>query len=137
MEARKRAFLEDANKAEKLADGEADDELEIRREQLTKRVKEIETDENLDPIAKAQMLKQAQEAEQQRLSLAEAQIEQRKNTEIRKIKANTNRQIQQLESNIRIWAVWLPPIPALLVGLLVFVNRLKTERKNVVASRRR
>jgi ABC-2 type transport system permease protein len=137
VEASKRAFLEEANKAEKTADGEADDELATRREQLSERVKEIEKLENLDPIAKAQMLKQAQQAEQQRLVLAEAQIEQRKNNQIRKIHANTNRQIQKLESNIRRWAIWLPPIPALCVGLLVFMSRWKAEKRNVVATRRR
>jgi len=137
VEARRRAFLEEANKAEKAAASEADDELAKRREQLSERVKEIEKVENLDPIAKAQMLKQAQVAEQQRLILAEAQIEQRKNNQIRKIHANTNRQIQKLESAIRRWAIWLPPIPALCVGLFVFMSRLKAEKRNVVATRRR
>jgi ABC-2 type transport system permease protein len=137
VEASKRAFLEAANKAEKQADREADEELASRREQLRKRVEEIEEDESLDPIAQAQMLKQAQEAEQQRLALAEAQIEQRKNHEIRRIRANTNRQVRALESNIRLWAVWLPPIPALALGLFVFVQRMKAERQNIVAGRRR
>ncbi len=137
VEARKREFLEQANKAENAADAEADEELANRREQLSKRVNEIEQNENLDPIAKSQLLKQAQEAEQQRLNLAEAQIEQRKNNQIRKIQANTNRQIQSLESGIRRWAVWLPPLPALLVGLFVLINRVQSEKRNVVASRRR
>ena len=57
--------------------------------------------------------------------------------QIRKVNANTNRQIQKLESTIRLWAVWLPPIPALCVGLFVFMSRLKMEKRNVVASRRR
>jgi ABC-2 type transport system permease protein len=137
VEASKRAFLEAANKAEKRADREAEEELARRREQLRERVEEIEKDESLDPIAQAQMLKQAQEAEQQRLALAEAQIEQRKNHEIRKIRANTNRQVRALESNIRLWAVWLPPIPALALGLFVFVQRMKAEKQNIVAGRRR
>ncbi len=137
VEARKRSFLEEANEAEQAADREADEELEKRKQLLSERVKEIEENENLDPIAKAQLLRQAQEAEQQRLSLAEAQITQRKNDEIRKIQANTNRQIQRLESRIRVWAVWLPPVPALIVGLVVFLNRWNNEKRNVVPSRRR
>ncbi len=137
VESRKREFLEKANRAEKKADREANDELAKRRQQLNERVKEIDKDENLDPIAKAQMLKQAQEAEQQRLNLTKAQIEQRKNDHIRKIQANTNRQIQTLESNIRLWAVWLPPFPALCLGLIVFINRLKSEKRNIVETRRR
>ena len=55
----------------------------------------------------------AQEAEQQRLNLAEAKIEQTKNDDIRKIRANTNNQLSALESFIRLWAVWLPALPAL------------------------
>ena len=137
VEDRKRDFLEDANAAEKDADSEAEKRLATAKEQLSERVKEIEADENLDEMAKRQLLAQAQQTEQQRLNLAEAQIQQRKNDEIRRIQANTNRQVQALESNIRLWAVWLPPIPALLVGVFVFVQRWKSEQKNVVDTRRR
>ena len=137
LEARYRDFLEQANEATKVADKEAEEELETRREQLTGRVKEIEENEDLDPIAKEQMLRQAQEAEQQRLSLAEAQIEQRKEDDIRRIRAKTERQRESLQSRVRFWAVWLPPIPALVVGLVVFVRRWRAEKRLVVGSRRR
>ena len=137
VEDRKRTFLEDAYRAEKNADAEADNELAMRQKQLSQRVQEIEADKNLDPIARAQMLRQAQEAEQQRLDFAKAQIEQRKNNQIRKIHSTTNRHIQRLESNIHLWAVWLPPIPAICMGLFVFVTRLTAEKHGVIASRRR
>ncbi|MCM2373688.1 Gldg family protein [Aporhodopirellula aestuarii] len=137
VETQKRGFLDAANKAERDADKAADAELALRREQLSKRAKEIRENESLDPIAKAQMLQQAQEAEQKRMSLAEAQIEQEKNDEIRKIRATTNRQIRKLESNIRLWSVGLPAIPALAMGLLVFVQRTRDERNTVVETRRR
>ncbi len=137
VEQQKRGFLEAANQAEREADKAADEELEQRREQLSKRVKEIQENEDLDPIAKAQMLKQAQEAEQKRMSLAEAQIEQTKNDEIQKIRATTNRQIRDLESNIRFWSVCLPAIPALALGAFVFVRRTRDEKTTVVESRRR
>jgi ABC-2 type transport system permease protein len=137
VEAQKRVFLEQANRAELKSDSDADAELAERREQLGKRLKEIEENEELDPIAKAQMIKQAQEAEQQRLALAEAQIEQRKNDEIRKIRAQTNRQIRSLESRIRAWAVWLPAIPAACLGAFVFFQRVQAEQRTVTGSRRR
>jgi ABC-2 type transport system permease protein len=137
VENQKREFLEAANKAELQADKAADEELETRREQLSKRVKEIEEDANLDPIAKNQMLRQAQEAEQQRLNLAEARIEQSKNDEMRKIRANTNNQVRSLESFIRLWAVWLPALPALAVGLIVFARRWADEKSSVSSKRRR
>lgn len=137
VEAQKRVFLEEANKEEQKSDEAADAELAERREQLGKRLKEIEENQDLDPIAKSQMIQQAQQAEQQRLNLAEAQIEQRKNDEIRKIRARTNRQIKSLEARIRAWAVWLPAIPATCLGAIVFFQRIQAERRNVVPARRR
>ena len=83
------------------------------------------------------MLRQAQEAEQQRLNLAEAKIEQDKNDSVRKIRAKTNTQIRSLESFIRLWAVWLPALPALAVGLTVFMSKLADEKKQVSSKRRR
>lgn len=137
VEEQKRGFLEAANEAEREADAAAEDELEKRREQLSKRVKEIQENEDFDPIAKAQMLNQAQEAEQKRMSLAEAQIEQSKNDQIRKIRATTNRQIRALESNIRFWSVCLPALPAFALGAIVFVRRTRDEKTTIVESRRR
>ena len=137
VEAQKRGFLEAANKEQKNADEEAEKELEARKEQLGKRVKEIEENEDLDPVAKIQLVEQARQAEQQRLSLAEAQIEQKKDNSIRKIQAKTNRQIKGLESWIRVWAVLLPALPALLIGMLVFFRRVSDEKSTVVDIRRR
>lgn len=137
LEDQKRRFLESANEAEELADEEAKEELEERRKQLNSRVAEIEKNEDLDPIAKMQMLQQAQEAEQKRMSLAEAQIEQKKNDEIRKIRATTNRKVRSLESVVQFGAITLPAIPAILLGLFVFVQRGREEKNTVVESRRR
>lgn len=137
VEDQKREFLEAANKAQTEADKAAEDELEVRKDQLSKRVTEIEENASLDPIAKTQMLRQAQEAEQQRLNLAEAKIEQSKNEEIRKINANTSNQIRSLESFIRLWAVWLPALPALVIGIIVFTRRWADEKTNVSSKRRR
>jgi ABC-2 type transport system permease protein len=137
VEQQKREFLEAANRAQREADEAAEKELEIRREQLSQRFKEIDENEQLDPIAKQQMLRQAQEAEQQRMTLAEAKIEQSKNDEIRKIDAKTNNQIRALESRIQFWAVGLPALPAVLLGVIVFAQRWRDERSNVTSTRRR
>jgi len=137
VERQKKEFLEIANDQEQKADEEADAQLEERRTQLKKRLEEIQENEDLDPLAKQQMISQAQQAEQQRLSLEEAKIQQKKNEEIREIQADTNRRIQSLESWIQRWAILLPAIPAICIGLLVFGKRLSDERHNVVERRRR
>ena len=129
--------MEKSNEQEKKADDDADDELEERKKQLRKSVEEIIKNEDIDPIAKAQLVEQAEAAEQQKLELARAQIEQNKNDQIRKINADTQRKISDLEASMQMWAVWLPPIPALLIGLVVFVTRRFSENATIVPHRRK
>ena len=137
LERQKNQFLEEANKREEEADQKADDELEERRAQLKKRVEEIEANEDLDAIAKQQLIEQARQAEEQRLSLAEAQIEQEKNREIKRIRADTNRKTRSVEIQTQIAAIFLSPFPAIFLGLLVMGKRLSDEKRIVVDSRRR
>lgn len=137
LEQQKSEFLKEASDKEDEADKKADKELEERQEQLKARLKEIQANENLDPMAKEQRIRQAQAAEQQRLSLAEAQIEQEKNREIKKIQADTNRKTRSVEIQTQIAAIFLSPLPAILLGLLVLGKRLSDEKRIVVDSRRR
>ena len=137
IESQKKVFLQEANDEEKLADAAAKEELEKRREQLGKRVQEIEENQNLDPRAKVQLIQQAQMMEQQRMSLAEAQIEQKKNKQIGRIRAKTSRKSRELESLTRWLAVCIPPLPAMLLGLGVFWQRQLAEKRTVTEKRRR
>ena len=137
LERQKNEFLEVANKEEDQADQKAGEELKERQEQLKSRVEEIQANEELDPIAKEQLIRQAQQAEEQRLSLAEAQIEQNKNREIKRIRADTNRKTRSVEIQTQIAAIFLSPLPAIFLGLLVLGKRLSDEKRIVVDSRRR
>ena len=137
VERRKQIFVKAANKKEKKAEKDADDELEKRQKALDKRVKAIDEDESLDRVAKMQKKTTAQREESVRLELAKAQIETKKNSAIRKIDRSTKNKTRDLEARIRTQAVWFPPIPALLLGLLVFIARTRSETLNVDPSRRR
>ncbi len=137
VEKEKNAFLEDSAAKRTEADEKADEELEKAQERLSARVDEIEADDALDPIAKQQLLQQAQQDEQQRFSLIQAQIEQEKNEKIRQIDMETNREVAAIEANHRRRAIWLPPIPAILAGLVVLIIRLTNEGKYIAPARRR
>ena len=130
FEAQKRGFLEQANEKEEKANEDAEKMLEQRQEKLKERVKAIEEDDSIDPIAKRQMMASAQQAEQQRFNLAKLQIDQNKEKDLQKIRNQTNRQIKSLEDFTRAWAIIIPAIPALLVGLFVFIFKLSEEKKN-------
>ena len=55
---------------------------------------------------------------------------------VSELKAKEQDQIDRLELKVRTAAVLLPPIPALLLGLVVLVVRMLNERRQVVDSRR-
>lgn len=137
VEAKKQEFLEEANKQQTKADKEAADELEKRKKNLKERVDAIIKDENLDTVAKQQKVMTAQREETARLSLAEAQIEAKKQEAIRKIDRTTKQKTRELEKQIQKRAVWFPPIPALFLGIIVFITRSRSETLNVDPARRR
>ncbi|MBA62902.1 MAG: ABC transporter permease [Planctomycetaceae bacterium] len=137
VEEEKSTFLKESASQRTEADEMADEELEKAQERLSARAKEIQDDDSLDPIAKQQLLQQAQEDEQQKFSLIQAQIEQKKNDTIRQIDMETNREVAAIESKHRRRAIWLPPIPAVLAGIVVLVIRLMNESKYIAPSRRR
>lgn len=137
VEARVQEFRIEANQAIKLADEEADKELEKRTAELKRRATEILENESLDVLAKRQLLQQAQLTESQRLQFAEERIEEEKENEINKIRARTRTQIDELESWTRFWSVIGASLPATLLGLIVFVSRIFAERSKVIPHRQR
>lgn len=137
VEEEKSEFLNESAAKRTQADEKAEEELEKAKERLAVRVTEIESDDSLDPIAKQQLLQQATQDEQQKLSLIQAQIEQEKNDTIREIDMETNREVAAIEARHRRSAIWLPPIPAILAGIVLLLLRQKNENKNITSSRRR
>ena len=131
------AFIEERNDEEKKADDEADDALKRAQESFDKRREAIENDDTLDEQAKRILLEQIAAAEKRRLEVAEANLEREKNDKIAQVKARTEREIRSIENGIRFWAVFLPAIPAICVGLLVLGLKLNAEQRNITPGRRR
>lgn len=136
VEQRTQKFLDERSRQQEKANEEAKQKLEEARERFRKRVEEINEDKSLDADARAQLLRIAQENERRRIEVAEANIEREKQQVIDRIKAQTERQIQSAENNVRVWAIVIPPIPAILLGLMMFGIRLKNERRDISPSRR-
>ena len=136
VEQRTATFLKQRNEEQERADEQAEDELDAARERFREEQERIEQDSTLDARTKEIMLRMAQENEQRRLDVAEANIERAKEREVQQIKNRTERQIRQTEQNIRAWAVALPPLPAILLGLFVLGTRLTNERREIAPQRR-
>jgi ABC-2 type transport system permease protein len=120
-------FAEDFEAEKAKAQSEFDKELE----DLQKREKE------LDPITFAQLVAMKREVLQRRL---DAKIMQLKKAFEKKVSASErelNREISRVQDKYKMWAVLLPPIPPLLVGLGVYFNRRAREREGVSKARLR
>jgi ABC-2 type transport system permease protein len=127
---------ESATQRQKAAEA-ADAELDKAKASFKEKVEKIQKDETLDELAKFQQLSMAQAEEQRRVEVAEADIQQKKEREIDEIKARTERQVREIENRYFALATIIPPIPALVLGLIVWFRRLQNEQREVPPARRR
>ena len=65
------------------------------------------------------------------------QLQQDQDREIKRIETKQALEIRGVQDRYKLWAVLLPPIPPLLVGLAVLITRRKREREGVARSRLR
>lgn len=131
VEAQTQVFTTQRNEERKKAVDEAKKQLEEARKRLTKQIEAVRNDKTLDPRTKAIRQQQLQEEESRRLAIEEADIENKKKQQIEKARSESERQIRSIEFQFSVWSVLLPPIPALLVGLWVFIKRGADERRSV------
>jgi ABC-2 type transport system permease protein len=82
-------------------------------------------------------LSMQQRVANQRLDIERERLQRQRDENILKIRRDTALEVQSYQNGIKAWAVILPPIPPLLVGLIVFVRRRMREREGVTKSRLR
>ncbi len=126
---------EEQNKERGLAEGEAKEQFEKAQKRLDDAVAEIEKDPSLTPNQRAQKIQIIRETEQRKADVARATIEREKRQKMERIEAKTKRQIRAYEDQIRWWCIFLPPIPAVILGIIVLSSRINAEYRNVEADR--
>jgi ABC-2 type transport system permease protein len=135
VEARTRAYetqrLEEMRQAEAIADTR----LKEAQARLDKAVKEIDERKDLDEQAKQVMIANVQAVENRRFQVARTTIEDEKQRQIDVSRADMENSIRGIQNTIKLMAVVLPPIPAVLLFLLVSVKRLARERIGVSPDR--
>lgn len=112
-------------------------ELEKAQTRLDDATKEIGANKELNIFQKLQQTGLTASSEQRRFELKKAALDAQMRQKIEELKGVEQQKIDQLESKIRIAAVVLPPLPALLLGIFVLAIRVTNERQLVVSSRRR
>ena len=123
--------------AVEAASAKADAELQRAKDNLNAKVKEIEQNNELDENTKAMMVASVRDTEQRRLDVQTASINDAKSSEINDARAKAKQRIDKVQMNIRLAAVLLPPIPALLLAGVVFANRRRQELSGVARDRLR
>jgi ABC-2 type transport system permease protein len=136
VEKRTAKFVEERNQKTKEADDEAKTSLSRAQHQFDKKREEIEKDSKLSPIEKEELIRRLKEAEERRLQVEKAEIDRKKQQKIDEIKNETQRGVREAERQIMVLAVVIPPIPAILLGIIVFFRRLAGERTSIRPGRR-
>lgn len=128
---------EQATAALDQATKSANEEIEKAKERLTAKVEEIQKRTDLDENTRITMVEQVRITEQRRVDVQAVAIEEVKQRKIEDARAEAARDIEKIQMNIRMAAVLLPPIPALLLACGVFVSRRVGENAGVDRQRLR
>jgi ABC-2 type transport system permease protein len=135
VEERTKQFKSDQAKEVRAAEDEAKKELEEARKRLREDIDKVMNDKSLDPRTKQIMVRTIEENANRRLQVTEANIQNAKNRRIKESKGKMEREVKGIEDVIRILAIAIPPIPALVLGIFVFAVRVNEERKGIVPDR--
>jgi len=135
VEAKTRAYEQQRTQGMQEAEATADARLKEAQARLDKAVKEIEQRKDLDEQAKDVMIANVQSVETRRLQVARSTIEDEKQHQIEISRADMENSIRVIQNTIKLLAVVLPPIPAVVLFLIVSIRRIARERIGVPVDR--
>jgi ABC-2 type transport system permease protein len=121
----------------KVANKAAEDKIAEAQAALDAAVAEIQAKTGIDERTKEIMIRSAEAAENRRVQAQTEQIEREKAQEIDKIKAEHTRAVDEVRDRIRVAAILVPPIPAILLGLFIFWRKRQRESATIPESRKR
>jgi ABC-2 type transport system permease protein len=140
LERRKKEFEEKRSEEVIEADEEAKKAVEDAQERLNTVLKEIQDEMqkgNVDVGAAQVRLQNATEAENRKLKQQEEEIERAKNERVRHVRIEAEQQIRKIENDVWKWAVMVPPLPAIILGIVVILMSIIKERRGIAKDRLR
>ncbi|MEZ5944168.1 MAG: Gldg family protein [Planctomycetaceae bacterium] len=129
-----------ASQEEATAEKEAETAVEEAKKRLEAKIKEMEEElkKGSVDISTLQMrLNNATEAENRKLAQQEKEVERKKEEQIRTAKANSEQEIRAIEAGAWKMAVLVSPLPAIILGLIVLLWKLLSERQGIASDRMR
>ena len=113
------------------------DQVAEKQKELDDEVQKIRDRKTLDETTRSRLMRMAEERKNEELRQVNEEIEQTKQRDMRQIRNETERAIRSIEGTYKWAGILLPPLPAILLGILFLVMRLKTETSNIPSDRSR
>lgn len=135
VEEQSRQYVKKAEEEAKAADDQAKTELGDAQKRLDQQIEAIRGNKELDERTKETTVRFRQQVESQKLEAARAEIEDRKRRKTEDARAEREESIQRIQNGIRALALILPPLPALLLGGMVFFSRSRNENRGANPNR--
>jgi ABC-2 type transport system permease protein len=113
-------------------------EDEIKRLE-NKKLKEDGNESSVDVLAlnsKKALLNNIKLQQQQRRNQKRQEFDNKRREQMRGIELDAENEIREIQKKFKLYAVFIPPIPPLLVGLTVWTRRRLREREGISKARR-
>jgi ABC-2 type transport system permease protein len=136
VEAAQKGFEDEWQRQREQAEDESKKALEAAQTRLDEAVNKVKDDKDLDEQAKVMQIAIAQENENNRFQLAKAQIEQQKQRAIERAAHKREEDRRAIHNGFRLTILFATPIPALLVGIVMFIRRRSRESRIVPQNRK-
>ena len=107
------------------------------QKKLDEEVDKIRNDTSLSRTEQQINVMMAERSGNERLRAVIAKKQRERDDSIKKIERDLELKTQQVQDSYKLWAVLLPPLPPLLLGLFVFFHRRQQEREGVSKTRLR
>lgn len=111
------------------AEEEAKKKLDEAQKRLNEKVDELRKRTDLDARTKDIMIRQMEDVENRRFEAAKKEIEDEKDAAIESSRTDKEQAVKAIRKRIKVLAVVLPPVPAVLICMAVFVQRLSGARR--------
>ena len=129
-------FREDRAKTQEAIEKKIRDQLESEQGKLDEEAAKIEGDQSLSFFEKLQRTSQEASDAQRRFSLKKEKLDRDLKIQIDQLRSEEQNNIRRTEGFVKMLAIAFAPLPAFLLGCLVFMYRSSNERNQIKASRR-
>ncbi len=136
VEAQTAEFIEQRTADEQQAEADAETALTEAQQRLNDRVAELQGRADIDAQTRQIMVRNLEEVENRRLEVLSANIETEKDARIQASRENMEAQIRRIQTSIKTFAILLPPVPVVVLGIAIFIRRNRREREGAAAAHR-